>query len=289
MGPDKLGLVKFSVVATKPIRCFYFILFIALLPRLICFELRLWRQHPIISMLINTNDVPDTIPTISNVPDKMPFAGVVLVVGAPPNEAGWPVGGASTFHFAGCHSCNIFQECVRILFYFGKFFFYFVRSRVVIFDMHVCGIWGVVRWIIVFAGRWVVFVSIFHLSNIHAIALHISLIISFLQSFYCAWVFLVFHNFIVVGRFSVDSNLYVEIIIDQRSDWFNNRQATLQHQPTKKFRWTCIFCVFVRYFVEPVEFLSSKTIIVIIIWFGWNFIYAWTKKIDSFDEIDGQM
>lgn len=69
------------------------------LPRLICLVLRLWRQHPIISMLINTNDVPDAMPKISNVPE-IACVGVVLVVGGPPSDdAGWPVGGASTFQF----------------------------------------------------------------------------------------------------------------------------------------------------------------------------------------------
>lgn len=71
------------------------------LPRLICLVLRLWRQHPIISMLINTNDVPDAIPTISSVPE-MACVGVVLVVGGPPSDdAGWPVGGASTCAISG--------------------------------------------------------------------------------------------------------------------------------------------------------------------------------------------
>lgn len=46
-------------------------------------------------MLINTNDVPAAMPTISNVPE-MAFDGVVVVVGGPPSDdAGWPVGGAS--------------------------------------------------------------------------------------------------------------------------------------------------------------------------------------------------
>lgn len=89
------------------------------LPRLICLVLRLWRQHPIISMLINTNDVPDAIPTINNVPE-IACVGVVLVVGGPPSDdAGWPVGGASTFRFQfpypyGGHSIRLFHLSIYV-------------------------------------------------------------------------------------------------------------------------------------------------------------------------------
>lgn len=68
------------------------------LPRFICFVERLRRQHPIIKILISTNDAPHVMPTMSSVPDSMLPTGVVLVVGKPPrDEAGWPVGGASNF------------------------------------------------------------------------------------------------------------------------------------------------------------------------------------------------
>lgn len=76
--------------------CFFLI---SRLPRLICLELRLRRQHPIISTLINTNDVPDAMPTISNVPEMACVGGVLVVGGPPSDEAGWPVGGASAFQF----------------------------------------------------------------------------------------------------------------------------------------------------------------------------------------------
>lgn len=62
-------------------------------------------------MLINTNDVPDTTPTISNVPDKIPCVGVVVVVGAPPNDAGCPVGGASIFQYPFRVLFFLFQCC----------------------------------------------------------------------------------------------------------------------------------------------------------------------------------
>lgn len=53
---------------------------------------RLRRQHPITRILINTNVVPDAMPTNNNVPDNILPTGVVLVVGGPPNDdAGWPV------------------------------------------------------------------------------------------------------------------------------------------------------------------------------------------------------
>lgn len=59
------------------------------LPRFICFVERLRRQHPIIKILISTNDAPHVMPTMSSVPDSMLPTGVVLVVGKPPrDEAG---------------------------------------------------------------------------------------------------------------------------------------------------------------------------------------------------------
>lgn len=49
-------------------------------------------------MLINTNDVPDTIPTINSEPVNILCTGVELVVGGPPSDdAGCPVGGASIY------------------------------------------------------------------------------------------------------------------------------------------------------------------------------------------------
>lgn len=49
-------------------------------------------------MLINTNDVPDTTPTINSEPVNILCEGVELVVGGPPSDdAGCPVGGASIF------------------------------------------------------------------------------------------------------------------------------------------------------------------------------------------------
>lgn len=51
-------------------------------------------------MLINTNDVPDTTPTINSEPVNKLCTGVELVVGGPPSDdAGCPVGGASIFSY----------------------------------------------------------------------------------------------------------------------------------------------------------------------------------------------
>lgn len=110
------------------------------LPRLICLVLRLWRQHPITSMLINTNDVPDAMPTISNVPD-IAGVGVVLVVGGTPSDdAGSPFGGESIFQFSDFitpmhgfgHSIHLFY-CHIIL--REKKVFFFVYRNFGLFDL----------------------------------------------------------------------------------------------------------------------------------------------------------
>lgn len=67
------------------------------LPRFNCFEFRLRRQQPIIKILIRTSEIPETMPTINNVPDKMLPVEFVLRVGKPPNDdAGCSVGGISS-------------------------------------------------------------------------------------------------------------------------------------------------------------------------------------------------
>lgn len=79
-------------------------------------------------MLINTNDVPDAMPTINNVPE-MACDGVVLVVGGPPSDdAGWPVGGASTFQFPQ-HDVIIQFVYFPLIYLFVQYFLFVCRSH----------------------------------------------------------------------------------------------------------------------------------------------------------------